>query len=535
MMLNKWLVPVLAIFAIAFLTPLDASAQLGKKGDKGETKGGDAKGETKGNRGDRGEGKTSPPPTKNTGGGSSSGGGKVQPPPSKNTGGGSGSGGGKVQPPPRNNGGGSSNGGGQLGKGGSTSGGSGGSGGGKVQPPPTKNTGGSSTGGSRGGSTSGGSGGSSSGGGKVQPPPTRNTGGGKVQPPPTRNTGGGSGQLGKGSSTGGGSGSGGSRGGGSSTGGQVQPPPTRYQGSGQSTGNRGGGSSSGTLDRGRPNTQGQNGGQKPIDLRNEPFKKAAPARSGNTSYGSKNNGFDRSKPNTVSIKALSAPAVIKHSSRIDYDVRREDRTVRHREFRSGYCHYNPWWVDDWFYYPHYVFAYNPGYCYPSPFYYYPHVPGYISSVRVITGNFVFVISAQNHYNWRRPVYRYPVDPYYGGSGRYDLIDYQIDNIVTAFEQRRMYYLERMVPRDGYVHVALEDTDDYRMYSSDFYDMLADIVEGTDTVSYQVTDVRYDRNQYVVYAEHAYRDPWGGVDYKYHTIVMERDREGFEIRYFRVDR
>ena len=451
MMFNKWLVPTLAIFAVAFLTPLDANAQLGKKGDKGETKGG---------------GKSAPPPSKNTGG--SRGDGKTSPPPTRNTGGG------------------------QLGKGGSTSGGSGG---GKTSPPPTRNTGGGQLG--KGGGTSGG--GSSNGGGRVQPPPTRNTGGG--------------------------SSSGGSR---------VQSPPTRNTGNGNA-GTRGGGSSNGSFDRSRSGSQERNDGRRTIDLRNEPFKKTAPARSGNASYGSKNNEYDRSRSNTVNTRNWSAPSVFKHSSRINYDVRREDRTVRHSGFRSGYHHYNPWWVDDWFYYPHYAFHYNPGYCVPSPFYYYPHVPGYLASVRVITGNFVFIISARDHYNWRRPVVRYPNDPYYGGSGRYDLVDYQIDNIVTAFEQRQMYYLDRMIPRDGYVHVALEDTDDYRMYSSDFYDMLADIVEGTDTVSYRVTDVRYDRNQYVVYAEHAYRDPWGGVDYKTHTIVMERDREGYEIRYFRVDR
>ncbi len=216
------------------------------------------------------------------------------------------------------------------------------------------------------------------------------------------------------------------------------------------------------------------------------------------------------------------------------NVYREDRTVRNNPFRSGYCHYNPGWNDNWFYYPHYTFSYIPGHCYASPFYYYPHVPGYIASVRVVIGNVRFVIFANEHYEWRRPRYGY-----YGGyqryEDRYDVIDYQIDNLVTAFERGSVRYMDNMVPRGGYVHVQLEDDDDYQMRSEDFYDMLADIVEGTDTLEYRVRDVRYGRGQYVIEAEHVYRDPWGGTDTKYHTIVMERDREGYEIAYFRVDR
>jgi hypothetical protein len=263
--------------------------------------------------------------------------------------------------------------------------------------------------------------------------------------------------------------------------------------------------------------------------RNGVFNKTQSARTGGTNYGSSSNQISRSNGRS---RITEAPQ-IKWSNGQLRDVLREDRTVVHDRFRQGYCQYSNRWVDDWFYYPHYYFSYYPGRCYPTPFYYYPNVPGYIASVRVVIGDFHFAITARDRYTWRRP-YGYG-NAYRYDTNRYDLIDYQIGNLVDAFEYGRISYMNNMIPRNGYVHVALEDDAEYRMYSDDFYDMLADIVEGTDTRSYRIRDVRYDRYQYVVYAEHEFRDPWGGMDRKYHTIVFERDREGYEISYFRVDR
>jgi hypothetical protein len=261
--------------------------------------------------------------------------------------------------------------------------------------------------------------------------------------------------------------------------------------------------------------------------KNGVFEKGGSGRTGGTNYGSSSNEIKRS---SAPARIPDAPLFSRNNGR-DRDVFREDRTVVNR-YRHGYCHYSWNWVDDWFYYPHYAFDYRPGYCYPSPFYYYHHVPGYIASIRVVVGDFRFVIHARERYEWRRP---YNYGGYNYGYNRGNQIDYSIDNLVTGFERGDMYFIERMVPRNGFVDVALEDQDGYRMYSDDFFDMLRDIVEGTDTRSYRVREVRYDRGQYVVYAEHEFRDPWGRSDRKYHTIVLEPDREGYEIKYFRVDR
>ena len=424
-MLRKLLIPFLAIFAVAYMLPADASAQLGKKG------------------GGKGEGKAGGPSKGNGGGGQSGG-------PSKGNGGGVGQSGG---PSKGNGGGGGQSGGGQ-------SGGLGKGGGG--------NSGGGSQSGDRGGYQSGGPSRTSGGGGYQSGGPSRTSGGGGYQ-----------------------------NGGPSRTSGQD---------------------GRGTLDK-------------------DVFRKTQPSRSGTTHYGTESN-LNTSSRRGGPIRIPEAPTIRFGSNGLGHDVLREDRTIVNRSFRRGYCQYNPFWVDDWFYYPHYVFEYNPGYCYASPFYYYPNVPGYIASIRVITGNFAFVILAQDRYNYS--YHRGNYGGYGGYGGGYsrndsDLIDYQIDNLVDAFQNGRISYMERMIPRDGTITVELEDQPSYRMYSNDFFDMLADIVEGTDTVSYRITDVRYGRGQYVVYAEHTYRDPWGRIERKFHTIVMERDREGYEIAYFRVDR
>ncbi|MCH7945373.1 MAG: hypothetical protein IIC73_05080 [Armatimonadetes bacterium] len=239
------------------------------------------------------------------------------------------------------------------------------------------------------------------------------------------------------------------------------------------------------------------------------------------------------------VRIPNAPNVLK-SSRLERSVYREHRVVANSPYRTGYHHYSPYFVDNYFYYPHYGFSYSPGHFYPSPFYYYPHLPGYVSYARITFGNFSFAIFAQHHYTWHRPRYVSAYSYSYPGrrsydTGRYTDLDYAVDDIVRAFERGRMSYMEDLLPRDRFVQVAMEDYTEYRMRSDDFYDLMADLVEGTETRRYSIRDVRYERNQAVIYAEHEYRDPWGRIERKYHTIVLSETRRGFEIEYFKVDR
>ncbi len=268
----------------------------------------------------------------------------------------------------------------------------------------------------------------------------------------------------------------------------------------------------------------------------DPLSKSKPSRSGAVRYGTSGNIAPTVK--TRGTFTIPEAPRLSGSGRGEREAYREDRTRSHSDFRIGYVQYNNFWNDDWFCYPHYAFNYRPGYCYPSPFYYYSNVPGYVVSARIKIGNFSFQIFADDRYDWNRPRYRRYDD--WGRNDRYDDrryndVDYAIDDIVTSFEEGDMWSMNDLLPRSGYVQVALEDYADYRMRSDDFYDMLSDIVEGTDTTNYRVRDVRYERDQVVIRAEHEFRDAFGRRDKKYHTIVLDEDRSGFEISYFRVDR
>lgn len=263
------------------------------------------------------------------------------------------------------------------------------------------------------------------------------------------------------------------------------------------------------------------------------LRKQQPSRSGNVKYGTSSN-LTPTVRGRSDFKIPEAPKVL-NFDRGSRDAYREDRTRRHDDFRIGYVQYNNYWNDDWFYYPHYAFNYSPGRCVPSPFYYYSNVPGYVVSARIKIGNFSFQIWANDRYQWHRPTRRGRYDDWSYDDRRYNDVDYAIDDIVTAFERGRMGYMDDLMPRGGDVQVALEDYANYRMRSDDFYDMLADIVENTDTREYRVRDVRYERGQVVVHTEHEYRDAFGRRDRKYHTIVLDETRNGFEIEYFRVDR
>lgn len=371
-----------------------------------------------------------------------------------------------------------------------------------------KGGGGKTTGGSSGGSKSGGSksGGSKSGGAK--------TSGGKSSPPTT--SGGSSGSKSTGASKG-----------------------RTTSGSGRTTGGTSGGTTT------RPPTGSRSGGSTTSRTTRDPFKKRSTSRSGRVVYEGTNNAPSTTR-GRVGVAIPSAPRTT-GSARATRAVYREDRIIandpryNNGHYKSGYHHYDPIWVDHWFYYPHYGFEYRYGHSHPSPFYYYHHMPGYVLYTRIHIGDFHFTILADKHYTWRRPSYRggYSYSGINrgdrGNSYKYSEVDYAIDDLVRAFERGRVRYLDDILPRDRDVHIALEDYTDYRMDSEDFYDMIADLIEGSDTRRYKIKDVMYERNQVVIYAEHEFRDPWGRNDTKYHTIVLDENRRGFEIAYFKVDR
>lgn len=352
----------------------------------------------------------------------------------------------------------------------------------------------------------------------------------------------GKGGGGKGGGSGSGSGnSGGSAGSGSggSRGGRNEPPPARSGGSqsGGQSGNRGSGSSSGSggvgagREPGRPSSSG-NGKSGNDELLGR--SGGAKSRSGDVRYGTVSNTGREPGRSNGPVRVNDAP-ITRNNGAIGREANREDRIVRNDpRYRNGYHHYDNRWRDDNYWYPHYQFNYRPD-CVPSPWYYYQHLPAYVTIARIEWGGITFDIRSGNRYNWR--------DTYNNGNGngwgwgRSDRneIDDTVQDIRDAFQRRSARLFDSMIPSRERVTIDLEGRGSYSIGGDDFYDLMRDLVEGTRTYSYNIREVRVNRGQLTVVAEHEYSDPWGRRERQIHTYGLEEGRRSYEIVYFRTDR
>jgi hypothetical protein len=287
------------------------------------------------------------------------------------------------------------------------------------------------------------------------------------------------------------------------TGNQGAPPPRTggQEGAPPRTGNQG-----------APPARGQDGFLQGAQRRGD-------SRSGQVSYGSVNNQpVERTQP-------IYGGAPTMDNSRIARDARLEDRIRQVEHYRQGYTHYSSQWRDDYFWYPHYQFGYNPSQCVPSPWYYYPHLPAYVSRnrVQIVVNINPIWRSARNDYSYRRP------------SGPYDQratsLDWAITDIEDAFEAGTMRYFGRMIPTRGRVEVDLGREWRYQMSSDDFYDLLSDMVQGTDTIKYVYLGTRFNGREAIVFYAHRYRDPWGRQAEAFHTFGLEQRGRDWQITYF----
>ena len=352
----------------------------------------------------------------------------------------------------------------------------------------------------RGGKGGGKGGGGSSGGG-----------GNSAPPPPTRNTGGGSG------------------------GGKSTPPPVRNTGGGNSGGgvsfpSRGGSSNSGSSQSSSSSNSQENRGYNGVLSR-----QGGASRSGNVSYNSRNNQISSSSSRSVTF---NAPPTVIGNSRISSQAYQEGRNVsRTQPYRSGYYQYSNLWVDNNFWYPHYSFHYS-NHSVPSPFYYYPNMPGYINVVRVRIGDFGFSWTTGDRYDWRYDRGRHNGWGW-GNDNRYDdrydrELDYAIDDIYDAFRNRSVRSMSDLIPTRSRVGIELDRYAQYSIDSDDFYDMMRDLIEGTDTRNYVIRDVRFSRGQATVIADHEFRDPWGRNQRTRHYYGLREERRGYSIVSFRID-
>lgn len=361
-------------------------------------------------------------------------------------------------------------------------------------------------------------------------------------------TGGGLGnQGGKGNQTGGGNTTGGGLGnqggkGNQTGGGGLGNKGQGNQGSGGlgNQGNRGNQTGSGGLgNQGRGQGSGSNSGlgnkgQGSTGLGNQGQSQGRGSdrgRLGNTNYGSSNNRNDR-------FDIREAPVNLLSKGSIANQVLRTEQVRVNTNIRQGYHSYHSNWRDDNFYYPHYSFSPYGNNCSFSPWYYYPHLPGYVSTQRIIyIGNLSWSFSNGNNYSWNRSRntsgWGYDNDRYDRYDRDRDGLDESLWDLVNAFERRDRRALGRLVPRSGRINIYMDDRYAYSLQADDFYDLMLDNIETTRTVRYEIDRVQTHRGEAQVTARHEFVDSWGRRSSVYHNYRLEEDRYGYTITDFRT--
>lgn len=250
-------------------------------------------------------------------------------------------------------------------------------------------------------------------------------------------------------------------------------------------------------------------------------------RLGGTNYGGSNNRGDR-------FDIGQAPTTILQKGSIMSQVLRSEQVRVNTRFREGYTSYYRDWRDDYFYYPHYTFNPWNTNCSFSPWYYYPHLPGYVSLTRIFYVNTsTWDWNHGNVYNWNRNNRGSGWDWGWGNDRNSNYVDEALGDLVNAFERRDRRALGRLIPRRGRINIYMDDTYAYSLEADDFYDLMLDNIETTRTTRYEIERVRTWRDEVQVTARHEYMDPWGRRSSVYHNYRLEEDRYGFIITDFRT--
>jgi hypothetical protein len=162
----------------------------------------------------------------------------------------------------------------------------------------------------------------------------------------------------------------------------------------------------------------------------------------------------------------------------------------------------------------------------SPWYYYPHLPGYVYSSRCTVINYSPVVFVGATYNWNPPR-----SSDYRSDRNYNDLDYAIEDLTDAFERGDRRSLERLVPSRGNVNIFVDGRYSYSLGPDDFQDMLSDNIRTTRTERYEIVETRYNRDEAKIIAKHVFSDSWGGQAVVWHTIRLSYERGGAVIREF----
>ena len=293
---------------------------------------------------------------------------------------------------------------------------------------------------------------------------------------------------------------------------------------------------SGDQTSGRDQGLGRGGTSQPIRgeiTTNHGRTQGQPSRSGSVGYNGSNNinGLTRERQ---SFTAPNTFGIIKSTS-MEQRARREDAPrnfngLNYNGWRTGYCHYNNNWNDNYFWYPNYCFSpFGNVNIVISPWYSYSFLPGYL------TCSNVYVTNYRGYWGWNTG-FVYVNDNYnsYDNDYRFSRnrdLDYAIDDLQDGFERRDFRSLDRLVPDRGQIAIYRDGRYDYSIDTRDFADLLNDLSSNANTNRYRILETRTNRGTARISAVHEYTDQWGSRQRVYHSIYLENENGQMVVREF----
>ena len=212
--------------------------------------------------------------------------------------------------------------------------------------------------------------------------------------------------------------------------------------------------------------------------------------------------------------------------------------------RRGYVGYTRRWRDSGFIYPFYVFDPYDSFGCVSPWYFYPSLPGYIAPSRCIflSAGLLPPVFDGAEYSWsgqnNDEAYKQGYDQGYQDASQSNqqsaqpadnrILDGALDDIVAVFTKDDQKSLDHVVGETGNVNIYVDGRYSYSLAPNDFYDLIRDNAHTTQTVDYQILDVKVSQDTAKVIALHTFKDPWGDTEKVYHTYTLKLGQRGATI-------
>jgi hypothetical protein len=164
-------------------------------------------------------------------------------------------------------------------------------------------------------------------------------------------------------------------------------------------------------------------------------------------------------------------------------------------------------------YGFYVRVYEPYYACPSVYVFYPTMPAYISTERIVVIERPVFIEV--------PVFSYR-NSYYLERTLPARLDAAIGDIQRAWRYNSPDLIRRHLRLDMYVAVYLRGKYAYSIPAQDYYAMTLDAMRNTRTLRFAFDEIRKRTNDaYVLYGQHVYEDGDGQARTTYISYTLER--------------